>query len=75
MSKERFAEAARRCRLNATTYIYRDGLFFDEPLIDFSRERNSRSAKACFTNALHQIDRAVTERGAEHVSYIWQWRT
>ena len=75
MSKERFAEAARRCRLKATTYTYRDGFLLDEPLVDFSREPNPGRAMSCFRDALEQIDRAMMERGVDHISYIWEWRS
>ena len=75
MSQERFAAAARKCQLKATTYLYRDGIFLDEPLVDFSREPDPDRAKSCFNDALDQIDRAMTERGVDHISYIWEWRT
>lgn len=75
MSEARFREAARRCQLKATTYLYRDGILLDEPLIDFSREPDPDRALSCFDKALEQIDRAMTERGADHISYIWEWQT
>ena len=75
MSKARFAEAAGRCQLRATAYTYRDGFFLDEPLVDFSKEPDPGKAVSCFNHALDQIDRAMTERGVDHISYIWEVRT
>jgi len=75
MSEATFAQAKQRCGLKATTYTYRDGIFLDEPLIDFSREDNPEAAHVCFNKALEAVDRAATERGATHISYIWEWRT
>ena len=74
MSKARFVEAAGSCALKATTYTYRDGYFVDEPLVDFSRELNPAKAVRCFDDALGQIDRRMTVRGAEHIGYIWEVR-
>jgi hypothetical protein len=74
MSKSMFLAAARKCSLRATTYLYRHGLLIDEPLIDFSKEPNPAKAHACFDAALDQLDRDATERGATHISYIWEWR-
>lgn len=75
MSEATFAEARQQCGLTATTYIYRDGFFLDEPLVDFSRERDPDGAHNCFNKALEAADREATERGATHISYIWEWRT
>jgi hypothetical protein len=75
MSKGRFAQAARICRLKATTYTYRDGFFLDEPLVDFSKEPEPNKALGCFNRALDQIDRAMMVRGVDHVSYLWENRT
>jgi muramidase (phage lysozyme) len=74
MSEARFADAAGRCELKATTYTYRDGYFLDEPLVDFSRELDPSKALRCFNDALGQIDRGMTERGVAHISYIWEFR-
>jgi hypothetical protein len=74
MSKARFAEAARRCELKATTYTYRDGYFLDEPLVDFTREPDPAKAVRCFDDALSEIDRTMTERGVDHIGYIWEIR-
>jgi hypothetical protein len=73
MSKARFAEAAERCELKQTTYTYRDGWFLDEPLIDFTREPDPDKAVNCFNDALGQIDRAMNERGVDHISYFWRF--
>src|SRR3954470_11386839 len=75
MSKDRFAQAARRCYLKLTTYTFRDGVFLDEPLVDFSKESDPRKAVSCFNAALDEIDRSMTERGVDHISYIWEVRT
>lgn len=75
ISKALFGEAAKRCALRLTTYTYRDGLLLDEPLIDFSKEPDPLKARACFDAALEKIDREMTERGFDHISYIWEWRT
>ena len=75
MSEERFAQAARTCHLELTTYTYRDGFFLDEPLVDFSREADPNKAKSCLNEALERIDRAMTARGVDHIGYIWEYRT
>jgi len=75
MSQERFTQAALRCHLKLTTYTYRDGVFLDEPLVDFSKEQDPGKAVSCFEDALGQIDRAMAERGIDHISYIWEVRT
>lgn len=74
LSRETFSEAANRCELTATTYTFRDGIFLDEPLIDFTREQPPSNAHECFNEALEQIDREKTKKGVEHISYIWEWR-
>jgi len=74
MSRTTFAEAARRCALRVTTYTYRDGLLIDEPLIDFTEEREPAKAHACFNAALERVDQEIMARGVKHVSYIWEWR-
>ena len=74
MSKATFTEAARRCGLKATTYLYRDGVVLDEPLIDFTKELAPAKAHACFNSALEKRDREMIERGVKHISYIWEWR-
>jgi hypothetical protein len=75
MSKARFGEAARRCKLKATTYTYRDGFFLDEPLVDFSNEPDPQKAVSCFNDAMNEIDRAMAARGVYHIGYIWDVRT
>jgi hypothetical protein len=71
MPRERFLQAAERCSLRATTYTYRDGIFIDEPVIDFTKEPNPSRAHRCFNQALDQIDRESPE---PRISYIWEWR-
>jgi len=75
MSQEIFSSAAKLCELRATTYTFRDGFFLDEPLIDFSHEPSPAEAHDCFNKALEEVDRAATERGVDHISYIWEWQT
>lgn len=75
MSHATFAEAAKRCDLSATTYTYRDGIFLDEPLVDFTKEPAPAKAETCFNLALEKIDGEATERGATHISYIWEFRS
>jgi len=60
--------------LKATTYTYRDGLFVDEPLVDFTQERNPRKAHDCFNDALDKLDRAATAQGIKHISRMWEYR-
>lgn len=74
MSQTTFSDAARRCGLRATTYLYRNGILLDEPLIDFTKEPEPQEALRCFNAALEKIDRSMTERVVEHISYIWEWR-
>ena len=74
MSRATFAEAARKCALRLTTYTYRDGLLLDEPLVDFTKEPEPAKAHACLNAALEMVDREMTARGVEHISYIWEWR-
>ena len=74
MSKATFTSAAKKCDLRNTTYLYRDGILLDEPLIDFTKESSPAKAHECFNSALEDVDREATERGATHVSYIWEWR-
>jgi hypothetical protein len=74
MSRATFADAARRCALDLTTYTYRDGLVLDEPLIDFTKEPEPAKAHACFNAALEKVDREMTKRGVDHISYVWEWR-
>jgi hypothetical protein len=74
MSKATFMAAARKCDLGATTYLYRDGILIDEPLIDFTKEADPAKAHQCFNSALKEVDREAAERGASHISYIWEWR-
>jgi hypothetical protein len=75
MTKADFADAASRCSLRATTYLYRDGILVDEPLIDFTKESRPAEAMKCFEAAMEQIDRGATERGVVHISRIWEYRT
>jgi hypothetical protein len=74
MPKETFSQAAKLCDLRATTYTFRDGIFLDEPLIDFTKEADPLNARNCFNGALETVDRAKTDRGVDHISYIWEWR-
>ena len=74
MPKATFQNAAGKCGLRATTYLYRDGILLDEPLIDFTKEPEPTKAQACFNAALQKVDREMTERGATHISYIWESR-
>ena len=75
MSHATFAEAARSCDLSATTYTDRDGIFSDEPLVDFTKEPAPANALTCFNLALEKIDREATERGAKHISRKWESRS
>ena len=74
MSQATFDKAAAQCGLRQTTYTHRDGFFLDEPLIDFSREANPHKANECFGEALEKLDMEMTANGADHISYIWEWR-
>ena len=74
MSKAAFMSAAEKCGLRDTTYLYRDGILIDEPLIDFTKETDPAKAHECFNSALQDVDREATERGGKHISYIWEWR-
>lgn len=74
MSEATFSDAARRCHLQATTYTYRDDVVLDEPLVDFTGEAEPAKALTCFNSALEKIDREATERGATHISRIWESR-
>jgi hypothetical protein len=75
MSHATFTDAAKRCELLATTYTYRDGIFLDEPLVDFTKEPASAKALTCFNLALEKIDREATERGATYIRRIWEFRS
>ncbi len=68
-----FRKAVNICGLKQTTYLRRDGLFLDEPLINFSKETQLSNAHHCFNAALNKVDEALTAAGAKHVSYIWEW--
>ena len=74
MPEETFSQAAGLCGLRATTYTFRHGILLDEPLVDFTQEPDPAKAHICFDGALDKIDRAKTERGVDHISYIWEWR-
>ena len=70
MPRETFLAAAERCSLRSTTYISRHGILLDEPLIDFTKEPDGKSAHLCFDKALEQVD--LEKRG--NTGYIWEWR-
>ena len=74
MPEATFIAAKNKCVLRATTYRYRHGIIIDEPLIDFSKERDPTKASDCFDGALEQVGREATERSATHTSYIWESR-
>ena len=74
MPKAFFDATVARCNLKSTIYTARDGIFIDEPLIDFSREKDPAQAHRCVNQALRKLDSEHLERtGAEHLSYIWEW--
>jgi len=75
MSRLYFEAAQKLCGFEATTYTPRDGFLLDEPLVDFSQGKDSRQAHDCFNRALEKLDRAATERGAIHISYIWEYKS
>ncbi|MBW6532680.1 hypothetical protein KZ820_18210 [Sphingomonas sp. RRHST34] len=74
MSRALFGEAVKRCALRLTTYTYREGLLIDEPLVNFTKEPDPAKAHACFNAALDKITREMTERGVDHIGYIWESR-
>jgi hypothetical protein len=44
----------------------------EEPLVDFSGERNPKAAHQCFNEALRKVDAETMARTkAEHLGYIW----
>ncbi len=73
--ESRFKEIAKRCGYQAVTYTARKSFWKEEPLIDFSREKNPQAAMACF----HEADLAISKENINEadlgVAFIWETRS
>ena len=73
---DRFHEIARRCGFTAVTYTPRKTLLFgDEPLIDFSAERDSKKAMECFDKADLEISKERTTDADLGITFVWEYRS
>ena len=79
LPKDRYLEIAKRCGFTAVTYTSRKSFWKEEPLIDFSRERDPPKAMSCFhdTNVAimqERIKEAEPSESELDVTFIWETR-